>query len=330
MEIIPAASGMFKLASLPPALDAGLSNEESRRLQKIYNRPPEDYTRVCHTCQKAGSFKARYRDQVVMVECNCREQWILSRRLLASGIGDAYQRYSWQHVTGVPDEALMRVRLYMENLPALLNDGLGLILWSPCTGTGKSLMSYLVLKEALAQGYTGYFTTYTEMLDYHSSGRQDLEARAWFTKTMSYVDVLVIDDLGKEEVFELSTADRLLDQVVRNRTAHGRATIITTNLEPSYSGEDRQERYARAAEKDDALNELRRSQDMAPLAVNAQRARNDIKALTDFTRYQQGLLDLLTETSLIVEVSGTSFRDQRRSQRVDDALGGIRYPVVIR
>jgi DNA replication protein DnaC len=290
MEIIPAASGMFKLASLPPALDAGLSNEESRRLQKIYNRPPEDYARVCHTCQKAGSFKARYRDQVVMVECNCREQWILSRRLLASGIGDAYQRYSWQHVTGVPDEALMRVRLYMENLPALLNDGLGLILWSPRTGTGKSLMSYLILKEALAQGYTGYFTSFADMLDHHMAGWSDPETRAWFTKAIEHADVLVIDELGKENPGRHNVVDELLDRVVRSRIAHNRATIIPTNLEPS-RGE---------------------------------------KAGDDFGRYQRGLLDLLMEASITVEVSGDSFRDQRRSQRVDDALSGIRYPVVIR
>src|SRR5690242_11380445 len=113
MEIVPTASGTFELAPLPPALADGLTNEEARRVQKIYNRSPEDPREVCHTCQKEGTFKARFSDEIVTVKCNCVEQWILSRRLLACGIGDAYQRYSWHHVTGVPQEALERVRLYM-------------------------------------------------------------------------------------------------------------------------------------------------------------------------------------------------------------------------
>ncbi len=70
MQIVQTASGKFKLASLPPALDTGLSNEDSRRLQKIYNRPLEDHAKVCHTCQKEGSFKARFRDEIVTVECD--------------------------------------------------------------------------------------------------------------------------------------------------------------------------------------------------------------------------------------------------------------------
>jgi DNA replication protein DnaC len=289
MEIVPAASGTFELASLPPALADGLTNEDARRLQKIYNRPAEDPRKVCHTCQKEGTFKARFQDEIVTVACNCTEQWILSRRLLACGIGDAYQRYSWHHVTGVPSDALERVRLYMDNLPALLNDGLGMILWSPRTGTGKSLMSYLILKEALARGYTGYFTSFADMVDHHMAGWSDPETRAWFTRTIEHADVLVIDELGKENPGRHNVVDELLDRVVRSRVAHNRATILPTNLEPRHGD-----------------------------------------AGSDFTRYQQGLLDLLTEASIIVEVSGESFRDRRRAQRVDDSLSGIRYPVVVR
>jgi len=290
MEIVPTASGTYELAPLPPALDHGLSNEDALRLVKIYNRPPEDPNKICHTCQKNGPFKARLGDQIVTVNCNCREQWLLSRHLLAAGIGDAYQRYSWRHVTGVPAEARDRVRLYLDNLPGLLNDGLGLILWSPRTGTGKSLMSYLILKEALAQGYSGYFTSFADMLDHHTAGWSDPETRAWFTRTIEHADLLVIDELGKENPGRHNVVDELLDRVVRSRIAHNRATILPTNLDPSQVDSPGQ----------------------------------------GFGRYHRGLLDLLMEASIMVEVSGKSFRDQRRSQRVDDALNGIRYPVVVR
>lgn len=290
MQIVQEADGTFRLASLPPALADGLINEDARRIEKIYNRPMEDPRKVCHTCDRKGTFQARFRDDIVTVTCNCREQWILARRLLACGIGDAYQRYSWGHVTGVPKVALERVRLYMDNLSALLNDGLGMILWSPRTGTGKSLMSYLILKEALAQGYSGYFTSFADMVDHHMAGWSDPETRAWFTRTIEHADVLVIDELGKENPGRHHVVDELLDRVIRSRIAHNRATILPTNLEPQHG-----------------------------------KSVGD-----DFTRYHQGLLDLLTEASIIVEVSGKSFRDRRRAQRVDDALKGIRYPVVVR
>lgn len=292
MQIVPSASGTenYTLAPLSDALYDFLNDVESKRLDKIYG-PVKPYDEACKTCLKKGEFQTRLRDgSIVTVECNCREQWVLGRQLLAAGIGDTYQRYSWHNVRGVPDAIIAEVLSYLENLEAFISSGVGLLMWSEETGTGKSLLANLVLKEALAQGHTGYFTSFTEMIDHHTASWSDSDHKAWFANRIQNVGVLVIDEIGKENPGRANIVDELLDRVIRARVAHGRPTFIPTNLNPA----------------------------------------NTSNIGKDFSRYQAGLLDLLSERNLIIEMTGPGYRRQMASSLVNDVKQGIRYPVVVR
>lgn len=293
MQLVPSASGTtdYTLAPLPKPLLRSLTEAELAELRKSTRLTFDLPKDKCLTCRKQGPFKTRLHDRsVVTCECNCREQWMLGRLLLAAGIGDTYQRYSWHHVRTVPDTIVDMIKHYLGKLDDFFDAGVGMILWSERTGTGKSLLAYLILKEALAQGYTARMTTLTEMLDHYTASWSDKAHRDWFLREIQNVDFLAIDEFGKENPNRGTVVDELVDRVIRARVAHGRPTILPTNLNPS-------------------------------LGMNVGK---------DFSRYQAGLLDLLTERSLMIEVVGLGYREQQQRDLMTDVREGIRYPVVVR
>lgn len=303
MELVPSASGttQYTLAPLPTALMRSLTNEESARLNKLHG-PTDPPTKTCHTCRKEGVFNTRLKDgEIVTVECNCREQWMLARLLLESGIGDTYQRYSWNHVRAVPEAVIAEVRDYVANLSVYYDAGIGLMLFGERTGTGKSLLTYLVLKEALAQGHQVYFTDFREMLDYHTEGWSNADTRAWFVKRLQNTHFLALDEIGKENPARLDMITEILDRVIRVRIAHGRPTLISSNLAP-YSLTDGEGEPAKGY--------------------------HNLK--NDLTRYHNGLLSLLAERTIQIEVTGGDYRRTMTRELIADAKAGIRYPVVVR
>lgn len=292
MQIVPSASGAYEytLAPLNSALNGTISNEEAARLNRLHGSP-ESYSESCRTCSKKGFFKTRlHTGEIVTCECNCREQYMLSRVLLSAGIEDAYQRFSWNHVQTVPVDVLMQVADYIRHMDELANIGMGLVLWSERTGTGKSLLSCLVLKEALSRGIKGYFTSFIDMANHYTASWSDAAHKEWFIRRIKNTGMLVVDDVGKENPNRATVIDELFDLVIRARVASNRASILSSNLNPQHVG---------AADK-------------------------------DFSRYQAGLLDLLSESSTVIEVTGEGYRKKMGERRIADAREGIRYPVVIR
>lgn len=313
MEIVPSVSGSahpYTLARLPDTLFGTLNHDAGERLDRMHNLDPEDPAKTCRTCRKQGYFTTRLNDEIVTVECNCLEQWMLRRRFLYAGIGDAYQRYGWQHASGVDAEVLRTAQIYVEGLKEFADTGMGLILWSPRTGTGKTLLATLVLKEAMAQGYSGHFTSFTEMVNMHTSSWSSKEDRDWFTKRITNIGYLVIDEMGMENPngTSLDVVDSLLDHVIRTRIANGRPTVMTSNLKPTKSKDAFIDRELKE------INKVKRGAELG----------------SDFSRYQQGLIDLLGEASIVVEVAGANYRPIRHEQRLQDAMQGLRYPVVVR
>lgn len=294
MQIVPSASGTgYELAPLNPALNRTLSDDEAKRLRTA-NGERWVPSKNCLTCEKKGEFKTRLADDsIVTCKCSCIEQWMLYKILLSSGIGDTYQRYSWNHVKTVPEEVLLTVQTYLDNLDNLQRNGIGMILWSERTGTGKTLLATLLLKEILSRGHDCYFTSFRDMIDQYTAAWSSAESRAWFTRRIQNAGHLVIDDVGKENPNRVNVVDELLDGTIRHRVAHSRSTTLTANLNPDPTGETR-----------------------------------DVGK--DFSRYQSGFLDLLSERSLKLEVTGQGFRSQHHDRLLLDSLEGITYPVVIR
>lgn len=99
-------------------------------------------------------------------------------------------------------------------------------------GIGKSSLAYAAASELLSRGRSVCCLTAFEfnnaMLKYHTS---PLAARAAIMEPVTDSDLLIIDDLGTENVLRNVTCEYLYN-VVDSRISRGKKTIVTSNLTP--------------------------------------------------------------------------------------------------
>lgn len=237
-------------AKLPPLPDSVrvLTAEESHRLDLTYPRLPNRLS-DCVTCGGDESFDW-YKDYnkgdltVVTYDCPCSDQLRLFKFFLHAGIGRAYQTLAEGDLDPlvVQSKAFEAIIDYQVNAKYYARRGTGLMFYGD-HGTGKTSLVTLLLKHLLVEGHgtDGYFTTFPQLLDNFASGWRDDKDRLWFDRRIRNAEVLVVDDVGKENRNLNNMAANALDGVFRSRTQNSLPTILTTN----FSLKQFRETYAR-------------------------------------------------------------------------------------
>jgi DNA replication protein DnaC len=116
---------------------------------------------------------------------------------------------------------------YCNNLARARRRGIGLYLVGG-HGTGKTLLACCVLKEALRQGYTGWFGFLSSII---VAINNEFFKRANTTvyQTIKHVDFLVIDEVEKVYKSDSGYVDALFDELVRGRDFANKPVIVTSN-----------------------------------------------------------------------------------------------------
>lgn len=203
-------------------------------LERLCARDPQVRKRLstCLTCGGKGTF--RWKDpqtgEPTDWTCACDEQLLLHLFLLNAGIDLRYQKLGWGDLVGTPKPVTKAIRDYVDNINAFAAAGVGMVLYGG-RGTGKTLLSTLLLRRLLAAGIDGFTATWQEIIAFYSQGWRDEEAQRWFDRRVRRAGVLVIDDLGKEHGVGRSAevVEAAFDHILRSRVASCRPTILTTN-----------------------------------------------------------------------------------------------------
>lgn len=143
------------------------------------------------------------------------------------------ERY-WDASMGVvPDELAYKERIskYLENLPDMLEKGVGLYLWSLENGTGKTSLTAIIVKEALRYGYTVFFEE-SGRLKTRLINKEVFEEGTSIEARLEMVDLLVLDDIGKEYRTSSGYAENTIESMMRSRVQKVRTTILTGNVHP--------------------------------------------------------------------------------------------------
>jgi DNA replication protein DnaC len=151
---------------------------------------------------------------------------------LNAGIPLNYQRLGWDDVKTVPQPVVDQVMSYALQAARNIAAGRNLILWSKTPGTGKTLLLALLSKFLMANGFQVHFSQFNEVIDLFTSSWRDKEEREQWTRRVRNVDVLAIDDWGKENKGRIEMVESMVDQIVRSRVADAAPTVFTTNLTP--------------------------------------------------------------------------------------------------
>lgn len=286
---------MYELPRAPSAFRS-LTDEESDRLRRQNPALPGSPS-DCPTCNGKGTFDwyaDADRDEVVEWKCNCPDQWLMHRYFLYHGVELAYQRLAWPDALHADPGALEAAMDYLDHAEEYLRAGIGFIFHGE-QGTGKTLLSVLMLKRLMAEGADGYLTTFPNLLSTLMAGFDDPEERSWYHRRIKNAGVLVIDDIGKEHhktfkvkgegVVSRSTAisQSAIDAVIRHRVAGAKPTIITTNLD---------------------LDSIERS-------------------------YGDNIISLLSEFTDDHRFDGQDFRKRAKDLRLEEARAGLVRPIVV-
>jgi DNA replication protein DnaC len=119
------------------------------------------------------------------------------------------------------------VRNYLQNLDTMLDDGDGLLLWGE-NGRGKTSAACFVAREVRRTGASVLMITAASLIE---SVLEKIEVQEGLLLDRARtVDFLLLDDLGKEHPGRSGFADRVLENLLRERSAAHLTTFITTNM----------------------------------------------------------------------------------------------------
>lgn len=214
-----------------------LSDVEAERLYRNHPQLGRSYQTYCPTCDKTGTYHWKNTDH----PCDCEYQLQLHKHYLAAGIGVTYQRLDWDDYAG-PTGMLDNVAKFLDKREQFLKRGMGLYFLGSY-GTGKTMLANLVLKELVKNGYNCWATTFSQTVEMFTAGWSDKADKDYFQQKFIHSQVLLLDDVGKElRGTRISLAETTFDAILRQRVQSGRATFITTNMDP----QDLEEGYGAA------------------------------------------------------------------------------------
>lgn len=128
-------------------------------------------------------------------------------------------------------ESKAYIQDYIDNLPKNFAQGLAPFICGQ-SGLGKTSLGCIVLKEALKQGHTAYFTKLDDCINLLTSSWHDDQLKQEFNNQILSVEFLMIDDLGDElRSLKSNLVVSTLNKILRTRLDNLRPTILTTNTE---------------------------------------------------------------------------------------------------
>ena len=120
------------------------------------------------------------------------------------------------------------LRAYLREIDSHVLAGRGLLLCGN-NGIGKTTFVCAALQEARRHRHTALFVESAAIKDFIFQ-RTPFDAQESMIERMRSVQVLGIDDLGKERADGKGFNEQVFDELLRHRMLHRRVTLISTNV----------------------------------------------------------------------------------------------------
>lgn len=150
-----------------------------------------------------------------------RRDFISREALSCMGIPVMYQGITWADYKFPSSQVEKLFRGYTEHCDKMLRDCVNLLLMGS-NGAGKSFVSSIILQECYVKYYTTRFITFKDLI-HKTFNREDVEP-------FLSADFLVVDELGAEVSLKSDAEKSLLEDILKQRFAKGKPTIICSNL----------------------------------------------------------------------------------------------------
>lgn len=131
-------------------------------------------------------------------------------------------------ISGVQASIRPTIEKYLTRLPEMVTRPAGIMLGG-LPGVGKTSIAAVVLKEARAQEFTGFFLTTWDLREFVRS-KVDFDESSSILDRCRDVDVLVLDNLRAEDAKDGFVNERFIEELIAARSAKKRVTIVTTSM----------------------------------------------------------------------------------------------------
>lgn len=208
------------------------------------HRPQEDTGEYkCSKCKDRLGWTVEEDGHRYWVHCECRERKILEAKFRKAHIPYEYWNIrlpisdtveTFAHRDVINEEVYQIdinkfLKQYIRTLPHQISTRKNLLLFGN-NGSGKSMVSMIISTEAIKMGYSCLYTTMKHFLNQRFNYRDPDAAK--FVDDAREVDVLVIDDMGKEFYSADERIYSEIEDLLRHRFGKEAITIITTNFNP--------------------------------------------------------------------------------------------------
>ena len=191
--------------------------------------PPPDPPPACSRCRDGGFLRrdvaADHPDFGKLIPCDCRWSDITAKRVAkfwtSSQAPAEYRDCTLESYPGDPT-AVPALREWLEGERWLILSG--------PVGAGKTGLTVALLRVLAEQGRSVLFVNAPAMLRRVRAtyGKSDAETEGAVIDSLAEVEVLAVDDIGKERLTEWGS--ELMYDLTNRRYSEGRRTIVTTNL----------------------------------------------------------------------------------------------------
>ena len=185
----------------------------------------------CPTCDGEIQAEVDTRDTEIRNGLSVKDR-LRAARLRSFGIPTRYDEctiWNWKHTFDQQKRVWNSIRDYCSQFDVALQSGRCVTLYG-ATGCGKTHLAVGILRHVADKGGTGHYTTALDLVGAIRStyGKQSEETEQAVINRLSSVDLLVIDELGRQQdsTHEKEQVWRILDR----RYAERKPTVLVSNL----------------------------------------------------------------------------------------------------
>lgn len=153
------------------------------------------------------------------------------RRLACANVPRKYWPHEIENAIVADPDAVAFIQHAIDEIADVIGAGLGLATFGK-NGNGKTTLCLYVVKAALRAGFSAYYAHVEGLLSLIKDSFDEPHLRERIRAIRS-VDVLLLDDLGRENEGRTGWVAATFDELFRYRDGMGLSTLMTTNLQPS-------------------------------------------------------------------------------------------------
>lgn len=198
---------------------------------------------VCPICKGTGWELVDDGNTSFARECRCgiRKKELFGKKLKFANIPEAFETvrmdnfrhdvYLQEDSRTIIEKDCKAINWWLDNIGEMKSRGMGLYLYSPVKGSGKTRMAVSLANELIyAKGMTVKFATSIQILNEirASWNQEEGMSEHQLLADLSSAEVLIIDDFGIEKVKDW--IEERLYHIINSRYINNLITIFTSNL----------------------------------------------------------------------------------------------------